>query len=132
MPKQSKRLDLLLGCTALTALGSIAAALMEFLVFLGVGWDSLSFDCLLVITVLSIAGLLTGVAILSDRPKTARIVLILSSAYLPLAFLILTFRGFAPPLGWWLLLPLSVAEISLSFLDLLVFSTLGVQDSAGQ
>ena len=91
---------------------------MEVIILLGVGWDELSFDSLLALTLLSTLGLLVGTSALLDRRKWSKTLLLLSSIYIPVSFLILTVRNFTPPLGWWPLLPLSLTEISLAWWDL--------------
>lgn len=99
-------------CSVLTTLGSFAAATMEGLVFLGVGWDSGLFDFLLVVTLLSSLGLVVGTAGLLVGRAWAMVTVIIASAYIPIALITLTLEGFAPPAGWWLLLPLSLCEIA--------------------
>lgn len=99
----------------LTSVGSVAAAAMECLVFLGVGWDSVGFDSLLAVTILSTIGLITGTVGLLTRRTWPTTILILSSVYIPVGLVLLTLRGFAPPGAWWLLLPLSLIEIALGW-----------------
>lgn len=98
-------------CTVLTALGSVAALLMEFLVLLGVGWDYALFDFLLVVTISSTFGLAVGAYYLFIGDPRANIAVVLSCLYIPIAFIVLTVDGFTPAAGWWPLLPLSLIEI---------------------
>ena len=100
-------------CSVLTTVGSVAAAGMLGLAFLGVGWDSVLFDSLLAVTVVSTFGLITGTVGLLTRRKWPIVVLIFSTAYIPVAFLSLTLFGSTPPSGWWPLLPVSLIEIAL-------------------
>jgi len=88
---------------------------MEVIILLGVGWDELSFDSLLALTLLSTVGLLVGTSALLGRRKWSKTLLLLSSIYMPVSFLILTVRNFTPPLGWWPLLPLSLTDIFLAW-----------------
>jgi hypothetical protein len=116
MPRQRTVVEpIFLWCTVLTTLGSIAASLMEVIILLGVGWDELSFDSLLALTLLSTVGLLVGTSALLGRRKWSKTLLLLSSIYMPVSFLILTVRNFTPPLGWWPLLPLSLTDIFLAW-----------------
>jgi hypothetical protein len=87
---------------------------MELIILLGVGWDEPSFDFLLLITILSTLGLLTGTAALLSHYPWVKPVLLCSCVYMPAALVVLTARGFTPPLVWWLLLPLSLIEIFLA------------------
>lgn len=102
-------------CSLLTTFGSIAAAGMEFIAFLGTGWDSVPFDCLLGITILSTLGLITGTVGLLTRRVWPTVVLIASSIYMPVALVLLTMGGYAPPGAWWLLLPVSLVEITVGW-----------------
>jgi len=112
MPARTKKGDLVfLWSTALMALGSVAASLMELIVFLGIGWDYALFDCLLALTVFSTVGLLAGIYFLSVGDRRANVVIVLSSLYVPMAFIALTVEGFTPPVGWWPLLLLGLMEI---------------------
>jgi hypothetical protein len=101
-------------CSVLTTIGSVAFAVMLGGLFLSVGWNSVLLDSLLAISVLSTFGLITGtVGLLITRRKWPIIVLIFSSAYIPIAFLSATLLGFAPRSGWWPFLPLSLVEMVL-------------------
>lgn len=112
-PSPKARYMIFVWCTALTALGSIAASMMELLVFLGIGWDYASFNCLLILTLLSTIGLVVGATGLLAHRGCARTVILLSCVYIPVAFTVLTVRDFTPPAGWWLLLPLGLTNIVL-------------------
>jgi hypothetical protein len=93
-------------CSVLTTIGSVAAAGMLGVLFLSVGWNSVLFDSLLAVTVVSTFGLITGtVGLLIARRKWPIIVLIFSSAYIPIVFLSAPLFGFAPRSGWWPFLP---------------------------
>lgn len=83
----------------LTALGSVAAAGMEFLILLGVGWDSFPFDVLLIATALSTAGLIAGTFGLIDERRWADPLLLASSLYIPTALIGISVisPSFAPP-----------------------------------
>ena len=99
-------------------MGSVAASLMELLVSLSVGWDYASFDFLLILTILSTFGLAVGAYYLFVRDPLAYATIVLSCLYIPIAFITLTAEGFAPPAGWWLLLPLGLIEIVFGLLGL--------------
>jgi hypothetical protein len=102
-------------CTVLTMVGSICALSMEFLVFLGVGFEE-SIVVLLVTTLLSTIGLLTGTVALLSHRRWARAVLFVSSIYIPVAFPISTVRGVVLPLLWWLLFLLGTVEVVFALL----------------
>ena len=102
-------------CTVLTMVGSIGALAMEFLVFLGVGFEK-PILVLLAVTLFSTIGLLTGTVALLSHRRWARPVLFVSSIYIPVAFSILTVRGFAPPLLWWLLFLFGIVEVVFALL----------------
>lgn len=93
------------------ALGSVAASLMELLAFIGIGWDYASLDFLLAFTISSTFGLVVGAYGMFVGHRWANTVIVLSCLYIPAAFIVLTIKGFAPPAGWWPLLPLSLIEI---------------------
>ena len=117
MSRQARVLEVIFfWCTVLTAFGSVAATAMEWLVFLGIGWDYISFNCLLGLTILSTFGLAIGAVGLRLRRRWANAVLLASCIYIPVAFVALTIRDFTPPAGWWPLLPLSLIEILLACL----------------
>jgi uncharacterized membrane protein YbhN (UPF0104 family) len=119
MPRQGRKNGAVFRwCTVLTALGSVAASLMEFLVFLGIGWDYAWFDLLLAVTISSTVGLLVGACFLFAHDPLANIVIVLSCLYIPTAFIALTVEGFTPPAAWWLLLPLGLIEIVFGLLGL--------------
>ena len=100
MPHQArKNSPVFRWCTVLTALGSVAALLMELLVLLGIGWDHALFDFLLVLTISSTFGLAVGAYYLFVGDPVANIVVVLSCLYIPITFIVLTVDGSTPPAG---------------------------------
>lgn len=87
---------------------------MEILIFFGIGWDYLAFNCLLVVTIASTVGLCVAALGIAARQQWAKAVVFVGCLYIPVAFSVLTFRDFTPPAGWWPLLPLSLATIVLA------------------
>jgi hypothetical protein len=109
------RKEFLVACTGLTLIGSGASTLMLSLIFLGVGWDSALFNLLLAVSVLSTIGLFAGFVGLINDGRWANWVLISSSLYIPIGFVVLKIEGFGPPRTfWWILLPLALAEIGIA------------------
>jgi hypothetical protein len=107
--------NLLIACTCLTVIACGGSTLWLLLIFFGVGWDSVKFNLLLAVSVLSTIGLFVGLIGLINNGRWANWLLISSSLYIPIAFLFLTLQGFGPPRAfWWILLPLALIEIGMA------------------
>jgi hypothetical protein len=66
---------------------------------------------LLLVAILSALGLIVEHRVCLFR-RWPLVLLVLSSGYIPVALISLTIKGYTPPAAWWLLLPLSLAEIA--------------------
>jgi len=101
--------------TILTFLSALAALGMEFLISIGLGFGETSFDFLIALTGFATVGLLAGGIRALSRRRWVPILLGISSGVFVLAYLILSLKDYTPPLAWWALFPVFVAQTYMSF-----------------
>ena len=105
--------------TMATLIGSGAWFAALFIVSAGTGFDSVPFDWLIGLSFLTSLGLLIGAIFFSPRKKPVQILILISSFYLPIAFVVLAVRGFGPPPAWWLLFAVNLVEAVLASIRLI-------------
>jgi hypothetical protein len=107
--------------TLATFLGSLVAFAFLLLASMMIGFDSQPFNWLIGLSFVTTLGLLLGAIFSLSKSRSIALMILISSSYLPVAFVVLAFRGFGPPLAWWLLFPVNFIQI---FMALIRFSRL--------
>jgi hypothetical protein len=100
--------------TIVTFLVSVVGFSYLCLVSYGVGFESAGFVLLWALSLVSTIGLLIGAIFSLSRRVSIPLLVLLSSLFLPLAFLVLTLNGVRAAPETWVAVPISLFEILLS------------------
>ncbi len=100
--------------TIVTFLVSVVGFSYLCLVSFGIGFESPGFDLLWILSLLSTVGLLIGAIYCLSKRVSVPLLVLLSSLFLPLAFLVLALKGVRPAPETWVAVPISLFEILLS------------------
>jgi hypothetical protein len=86
--------------TIATFIGSLTSFAFLLLASMMIGFDSISFNWLIGLSFLTSITLLFGAVSSLSKRRSVVLLILISSSYLPLAYIVLALRGFGPPLPW--------------------------------
>jgi hypothetical protein len=105
-----------------------SVACMVYLIFVDmmIGFDWMPFNWLMGLTLLSTVALLFGTVYSLSENKNVALLILANSAYLPIAFIVLTVNGYGPTPFLWLFFFINLVEVAMACLRFFQLKSLKV------
>lgn len=100
--------------TLATFIGSVACMGFLLLADMMIGFDSIPFNWLMGLTLAATLCLLLGVAFALSQNRYVALMIAISSAYLPVTFIVLAMNGYGPPISFWFLFFTNIMEVTMA------------------